>query len=76
MHAIDTNVLVRLIRRHDPRQIASAENFIANGAWVSVLALAEAIWVLGSVYELNSTDQARAIEMLLITANSFFTTGR
>src|SRR5439155_404 len=36
-----------------------------NGAWVSVLALAEATWVLTTVYELSSKDLATAIEMLL-----------
>ena len=65
MRAVDTNVLVRLITRDDSRQAASAESFIDKGAWVSVLALAEATWVLASVYELNSKDLARAIEMLL-----------
>jgi predicted nucleic-acid-binding protein len=30
-----------------------------------VLALAEAAWVLATVYELSSTDLAKAIEMLL-----------
>ena len=65
MRAIDTNVLVRLITRDSSRQAASAESFIGNGAWVSVLALAEAMWVLGSVYELSPNDQARAIGMLL-----------
>ena len=65
MRAIDTNVLVRLITRDDSRQTASAENFIEKGAWVSLLALVEATWVLDSVYELNSKDLAQAIEMLL-----------
>ncbi len=65
MRAVDANVLVRLITRDDPRQTASAEAFIENGAWVSVLALAEAIWVLSTVYELRPKDQAKAIEMLL-----------
>lgn len=65
MRAIDTNVLVRLIVRDDVRQTAAAETFVAGGAWVSVLALAEAVWVLGTVYELRSADLARAIEMLL-----------
>lgn len=65
MRAVDTNVLVRLLTRDDVRQTASAESFIVKGAWVSVLALAEAVWVLDSVYELSSVDQARAIEMLL-----------
>ena len=65
MRAIDTNVLVRLITRDDPRRTASAEIFIENGAWISLLALAEATWVLSSVFELSSKDLARVIEMLL-----------
>lgn len=65
MRAVDTNVLVRLLTRDDIPQTTSAETFIAKGAWVSVLALAEALWVLDSVYELSSVDQARAVEMLL-----------
>jgi len=65
MRAIDTNVLVRLITRDDSRQTTSAEAFIEHGAWVSVLALAEATWVLTTVYGLNSKDLAKAIEMLL-----------
>jgi predicted nucleic-acid-binding protein len=65
MRAIDTNVLVRLITRDDPRQAASADAFIEKGAWVPVLALAEAIWVLASVYELSPAALATAIEMLL-----------
>jgi predicted nucleic-acid-binding protein len=65
MRAVDTNVLVRLITRDDARQTASAESYVGKGAWVSVLALAEATWVLASVYELSSNELARAIEMLL-----------
>jgi predicted nucleic-acid-binding protein len=65
MRAIDTNVLVRLITRDDSRQAAAAEAFVEKGAWVSVLALAEATWVLATVYELSSKDLAKMIEMLL-----------
>jgi predicted nucleic-acid-binding protein len=65
MRAVDTNVLVRLITRDDPRQTVAAEHFIAGGAWVPTLVLAEAVWVLGAVYELSSTDQAKALQMLL-----------
>ncbi len=65
MRAIDTNVLVRLLTRDDPRQAASADIFVEKGAWVPVLALAEAIWVLASVYELGAAALATAIEMLL-----------
>ena len=66
MRAVDTNVLVRLLTRDDATQLAAAEAFVKNGAWVSHLALAEAIWVLTAVYELNATALATAIEMLLI----------
>ena len=65
MRAVDTNVLVRLITRDDPDQLAAAEAFAAKGAWVSHLALAEATWVLAAVYDLGAPEIATAIEMLL-----------
>jgi len=65
MRAVHTNVLVRLIARDDASQAVAAENFVEKGAWVSMLALAEATWVLSTVYELNPKEQAKAIEMLL-----------
>lgn len=65
MRAIDTNVLVRLITRDDEEQVASAEQFIANGAWVSYLVLAETSWVLDSVYDRSREEIASAVEMLL-----------
>jgi predicted nucleic-acid-binding protein len=65
MRAVDTNVLVRLITRDDPRQVAAAEAFVARGAWVPHLAIAEATWVLESVYERDSAAIATAADMLL-----------
>jgi predicted nucleic-acid-binding protein len=65
VRAVDTNVLVRLITRDDARQVAAAEHFVERGAWVSHLVLAEATWVLTSVYERDPGDVATAIEMLL-----------
>lgn len=65
MRAIDANVLVRLIARDDPRQTEAAEKFVANGAWVPQLALAECLWVLKAVYGLDSKRLAAAVEMLL-----------
>jgi predicted nucleic-acid-binding protein len=65
MRAVDTNVLVRLVTRDDDKQAALADSFIAKGAWVSHLVLAETIWVLDRVYGLRATDVAKAIEMLL-----------
>ncbi len=65
MRAVDTNVLVRLITRDDARQVAAAEPFVAKGAWVSHLALAETTWVLAAVYKRQTTDIATAVELLL-----------
>ena len=65
MRAVDTNVLVRLITRDDTRQVESADRFVERGAWVSLLALAEATWVLAAVYERSASQIATAVEMLL-----------
>jgi len=65
MRAVDTNLLVRLIVRDDPKQVAAAEAFVAGGAWVSHLVLAETIWVLDAVHERSAAQLAAAIEMLL-----------
>jgi len=65
MRAVDTNVLVRLMTRDDPKQVAVAEAFVAPGAWVPHLAIAEASWVLASVYEREPDAIATALEMLL-----------
>jgi len=65
MRAVDTNVLVRLITRDAARQVAVADTFIEKGAWVSVLALAEATWVLAAVYGLRAAALVTALEMLL-----------
>jgi predicted nucleic-acid-binding protein len=65
MRAVDTNVLVRLMTRDDARQVALAEAFVAKGAWVPHLAIAEAAWVLASVYDRDSNAIATAVEMLL-----------
>jgi len=65
MRAVDTNVLVRLITRDDPKQAKAAETFVAGGAWVSHLVLAEAVWVLSSVYDLDAPAVATAVDMLL-----------
>jgi predicted nucleic-acid-binding protein len=65
MLAVDTNVLVRIIVRDDPKQLSAAEEFIAKGAWVSHLVLIEAMWVLDSVYERTANQIAAAVEILL-----------
>ncbi|HEY3234916.1 MAG TPA: type II toxin-antitoxin system VapC family toxin [Polyangiaceae bacterium] len=65
MRAVDTNLLVRLITRDDARQVARAEAFVANGAWVSQLVLVETTWVLDSVFRLGHAQIVLAVEMLL-----------
>ena len=65
MRALDTNVLVRLIVRDDADQVARAEAFTEPGAWVSLLVLAETVWVLQSVYGLDHGRIATVVDMLL-----------
>jgi predicted nucleic-acid-binding protein len=65
MRAVDTNVLVRLATRDDPAQAAAAERFVAAGAWVSHVVLAEFTWVLRSVYGAGARELAAAIQILL-----------
>jgi predicted nucleic-acid-binding protein len=65
MRAVDTNVLVRLLVRDDLDQVKVAESFIAPGAWVSHLVLAEALWVLEAVYDRTAEHIAAAVDRLL-----------
>ena len=65
MHAVDTNVLVRLITRDDVQQVSVAEAFIRRGVWASHIVLAETAWVLTTVYDFQHKEVANAIEMLL-----------
>ncbi|MFO1269649.1 MAG: type II toxin-antitoxin system VapC family toxin [Rubrivivax sp.] len=65
MRAVDTNLLVRLLVRDDARQVEAAEAFVAPGAWVSHLVLAETLWVLDAVHERTPAQLAKAVELLL-----------
>lgn len=65
MRAVDTNVLVRLITQDDATQLTAAEDFVATGAWVSLLALAEAMWVLASIYDRGPRQIAATLRTLL-----------
>jgi predicted nucleic-acid-binding protein len=65
MRAVDTNLLVRLVARDDARQTALAEAFVAAGAWIPQLVLVEAMWVLSSVYGLDSPRIATVVDMFL-----------
>jgi predicted nucleic acid-binding protein len=69
MRAVDTNVLVRLLVRDDPKQVEAAETFVSKGAWVSHLVLAETLWVLDAVYERTPRQLASALGQLILHAN-------
>jgi predicted nucleic acid-binding protein len=57
MNAADTNIVVRILTRDDERQAAVADRFIEGGAWVSTLALAEA---LGSFERYMAKERMRS----------------
>jgi predicted nucleic-acid-binding protein len=65
MRGADTNIVVRIVTRDDARQAAAADSFIAPGAWVGHLVLAETTWVLRTIYDLAPPAIAAAVEMLL-----------
>jgi hypothetical protein len=41
--AVDTNVVIRLLTRDEPRQTARAEAFVSKGAWVSHIVLFDVV---------------------------------
>ena len=65
MRAVGSDVLVRLLARDDAKQVRAAEVFIDGGALVTVLALAETLWVLESSYGLDTKQLAITVDMLL-----------
>ena len=65
MHAVDTNLLVRLVVRDDSDQANAAAAFIAKGAWVSHIVLAETLWVLDAVYDRSPAQIANAVDRML-----------
>ena len=65
MRALDTNVLVRLLVGDDQKQFKIAEEFVAKGAWVSHLVLAETMWVLGAIYDRTPMQIIALIDVLL-----------
>jgi predicted nucleic-acid-binding protein len=75
MIGLDTSVLIRFLTQDDPEQsIAANEVFQtrlteAEPGFVSVVAMAEASWVLERSYQLPQRHVAAAIERILQTEN-------
>lgn len=72
MRAADTNLLVRMVVRDDERQASLADDFVAHGAWVSLVVLAEFAWVLESSYARTRVQIAKAFERLIGHGNLTF----
>ncbi len=72
MIGLDTNVLVRYIAQDDSRQSAQAGKLIESftqeaPGFVSLVTLAETVWVLEDVYATRREQIARIVETLLQT---------
>jgi predicted nucleic-acid-binding protein len=71
MIGLDTNVLVRYVTQDDPVQSAQATAWIEerltpeNPGFISVIAMAETVWVLARTYAVADHDIAATIERLL-----------
>jgi predicted nucleic-acid-binding protein len=65
MHAVDTNVLVRLVTGENSSQLAGARTFVAGGVWASQVVLVETAWVLQAGYGFDDRELVEALEMLL-----------
>jgi predicted nucleic-acid-binding protein len=71
MIGLDTNILVRYLAQDDPAQSPKATELIErrlteqNPGFISVLAMAETVWVLERAYGLADRDIAAAIERTL-----------
>ena len=71
MIGLDTNVLVRYVTQDDPVQSAKATAWIErrltpdNPGFISIVAMAETVWVLERTYGLSDHEIAALIERLL-----------
>lgn len=71
MIGLDTNILVRYVTQDDPVQSAKATDIIehrlsaATPGFVSVVTMAETVWVLDRAYGLSNAEIAAAIERML-----------
>ncbi|HXA69192.1 MAG TPA: type II toxin-antitoxin system VapC family toxin [Stellaceae bacterium] len=71
MIGLDTNVLVRYLVRDDPIQFGKAIDLIEGRlsvdepGFVSVVAMAELVWVLDRAYGFSDSEIAAAIERML-----------
>jgi predicted nucleic acid-binding protein len=58
-------VLVRLIVRDEPKQLAKAEALLDRDVWVSHVVLHETVWVLQRLYGFGVEQLSLALQMLM-----------
>ena len=75
MIGLDTNFLVRVLTQDDPLQSPQAANILEhrlsdqNPGFISVVTVAETVWVLQSFYRFTDEQVAGALERLLGTTS-------
>jgi len=71
MIGLDTNILIRYLTQDDPAQSAKATDILErrltanNPGFISVVTVAEIVWVLDRAYRLTSREIAAIVERLL-----------
>ena len=71
MIGLDSNILIRYLTQDDPTQSAKATEIIErrlteeNPGFVSIVAMAEIVWVLDRAYGLSDRQIARTVERML-----------
>jgi predicted nucleic-acid-binding protein len=71
MYGLDTNLLIRYLTQDDPVQSPKATEMIEQRltqerpGFISLVTMAETVWVLESVYELPDGEIADAVERML-----------
>jgi predicted nucleic-acid-binding protein len=71
MNGLDTNILIRYLTQDDPVQSPKATKIIEQRftrerpGFVSLVTMAEIVWVLGSVYALEDGEIADTVERML-----------
>jgi len=71
MHGLDTNILIRYLTRDDPVQFRKSAGIIERRltrdkpGFISLVTIAEVVWVLESVYEFTGHEIAAGIESML-----------
>jgi predicted nucleic-acid-binding protein len=71
MNGLDTNILIRYLTQDDPIQSPKATKIIErrftreDPGFISLVTMAEVVWVLGSVYALEGREIADTVERML-----------